>query len=150
MYLVIVSIAALIIAGLAFYAGKLLFLLSKQNERQKQTRLKRVNNMVESIETIVKAMTQQQCELSEGVIRVCNLLEALPLESQPDYSVKFPSIFTLFNAISQFDTLEARQALDKQTRRAQDKQRHEVESQYESSVLDELPSILQFCAQISG
>ena len=139
---------ALIIAGLAFYAGRLLYLLAQQKERQQKARASRVDNITESIETIAKAMEQQQCDLSEGAIRICNLLEALPIDPKPDFRKKFPHIFTLFVAISGFATLDARKALDKKTRRAQDREREEIESQHESSVLTELPAIMHFCTEI--
>jgi hypothetical protein len=148
MFVFLLILGALIIAGLAFYAGRLLFLLAQQNERQRKNRQTRIDNITESIETIAKAMEQQQCDLSEGAIRICNLLEALPIDPKPDFRTKFPSIFELFVAISGFATLDARKALDKKTRRAQDREREDIESRHESSVLSELPSITDFCTQI--
>ena len=148
MFVFLVIAGGLVIAGLAFYAGRLLFLLAQQNQRKQATRQARIENITESIETIAKAMDQQQCDLSEGAIRICNLLEALPIDPKPDFREKFPSIFTFFSAISGFATLEARQALDKKTRRAQDREREEIESHHETSVLAELASIKHFCTEI--
>lgn len=142
------GIGGIIIAGLAFYAGRLLFLLSKQNKKQQAARKERIHNITQSIETISLAMKQQQCDLSEGAIRVCHLLEALPIQPLPDFSDKFPQIFSLFEAIKHFATLDARQALNKQERRKQDLEREEIESSYENSVLKELPHIMSFCAQL--
>ncbi|MBO1256798.1 DUF2489 domain-containing protein [Alteromonas sp. 5E99-2] len=150
MLLVLLIIGCLIVAGLAFYAGRLLLLLSKQNQQRQQALDDRIDNLLESIVTISKAMLQQQCELSEGAIRICNLLQALPLNPSPDYSSKFPAIFTLFSAISGFATLEARRALDKRSRMLEDRQRQEIESQHETLVLNELESIIQFCTEING
>ena len=146
----ILAFAALVIIGLAFYAGKLLFLLSKQNQRQKAARAERIKTISQSISTIAMAMEQQQCDLSEGTIRICNLLEALPVQPLPNFNDEFPAIFTLFKSISHFATLEARQALDKKTRRQQDMQREEIESKFESQVLQELPAITRFCAQLNS
>lgn len=150
MLVVLIIIGGLIVAGLAFYAGRLLLLLSKQNQRRQQALDERINTISESIVTISKAMLQQQCELSEGAIRICNLLKALPLNPSPEYANKFPAIFTLFDAISGFATLEARRALDKRSRMQEDKQRQEIESQHESLVLNELDSIIEFCTEING
>jgi len=77
-------------------------------------------------------------------------LQALPLNPSPDYSSKFPAIFTLLRAISGFATLEARRALDKRSRMLEDRQRQEIESQHETMVLNELESIIQFCTEING
>ncbi len=150
MLLVLLIIGCLIVASLAFYAGRLLLLLSKQTQQRQQALDDRIDNLSESIVTISKAMLQQQCELSEGAIRICNLLQALPLTPSHDYSTKFPAIFTLFNAISGFATLEARRALDKRSRMLEDRQRQEIESQHETMVLNELESIIQFCTEING
>ncbi len=98
--------------------------------------------------TITLAMEQQQCELSEGAIRVVNLLDALPLRSPPDYREKFPHIHRLFIEISGFAILEARQKLSAKEKWQQDKEREQIESEHESKVLSELPDIRQFCQQL--
>lgn len=144
--LIIAGVA--IIIGLGVYAGRLLFLLKQQNQRQKRARDSRVNTITESILTIIKAMEQQQCELSEGAIRVVNLLDALPINSPPDYRQKFPHIHTLFVEISGFAILDARKKLSSKEKWQQDKEREQVESVHESKVLGELPDIRQFCQQL--
>ncbi|MFC3094197.1 DUF2489 domain-containing protein [Alteromonas sediminis] len=145
MFYTILLLGALIIAALAFYAGRLLFLLKKQNERQAVARQKRVATITESVTTIAMAMSQQQCDLSEGAIRICRLLDALPLDPKPDYDQRFPHIYGLFIKVSGFDTHEARMALDKRERRRQDRAREEIEAEYESRVLGELEKITTFC-----
>ncbi|GGW96325.1 DUF2489 domain-containing protein [Alteromonas halophila] len=137
-----------IIAGLGIYAGRLLFMLRQQNQRQQKVRDARVSTITESILTITLAMEQQQCELSEGAIRVVNLLDALPIQSPPDYRQKFPSIHQLFTEISGFAVLEARKKLSPKEKWRQDKAREQVESEHESKVLAELPEIRQFCQQL--
>lgn len=147
LYLALIA-AALVIAGLAFYAGRLLFLLKKQNQRHAVARNKRIVNISESIKTIALALSQQQCDLSEGVIRICRLLDALPVDPKPNYKQDFPHTYTLFSHVSVFDTHDARLALDKRERRRQDRAREEIESQYESKVLDELQKITDFCTSL--
>lgn len=141
-------IGGVIIAGLAFYAGRLLFMLRQQQQRQARARASRIDSITQSIQTIAMAMSQQQCDLSEGVIRICNLLNALPLDPQPAYSNLFPHIHGLFNKVDHFATHEARMALSKQERRQQDKTREEIESQYENQVLEELEKITNFCSSL--
>ena len=103
---VIIAIAVCIIIALGFYAGRLLFLLKQQNQRQQQVREQRIATISESIFTIAKAMEQQQCDLSEGVIRIVNLLNALPVPSPLDYSARYPQIHALFVEVSGFAILE--------------------------------------------
>ncbi len=135
----------IIILALGFYAGRLLFQLKQQNQRQQKARERRTVTIVESIQVIVKAMLQQQCELSEGAIRLCNLLDALPLSSPPDYSLQYPALYELFHKVSGFAILEARTKLPKSERMRQDIAREQIESEYESAVLKELPSLHSYC-----
>ncbi|GEA08984.1 hypothetical protein KUL42_37450 [Alteromonas sp. KUL42] len=145
LWAVLSGIALLIIIGLGFYAGKLLFLLKQQKAQQEATRNGRVKSISESIALIAKAMEQQQCELSEGVIRIVNLLNALPLVEPPNYKAQYPHIHSLFIEVSGFAILEARQKLTKVERRKQDLAREQIESEYESKVLAELPALQAYC-----
>lgn len=145
LWAVLSSIALLIIIGLGFYAGKLLFLLKQQKAQQEATRTGRVKTISESIALIAKAMEQQQCDLSEGVIRIVNLLNALPLVEPPNYKAQYPHIHSLFIEVSGFAILEARQKLTKVERRKQDLAREQIESEYESKVLAELPALQAYC-----
>ncbi|APE04367.1 MAG: DUF2489 domain-containing protein [Alteromonas sp.] len=145
LWVVLTGFALVVILGLGFYAGRLLFLLKQQKKRKNDATNARVANITESIILISKAMEQQQCDLSEGVIRIVNLLNALPLNNPPDFKAKFPHTHALFVEISGFAVLEARQQLSKQERRKQDKAREQIESEYESKVLDELPGVKTFC-----
>jgi hypothetical protein len=145
LWAVLTGVALLIILGLGFYAGKMLFLLKQQKARQEATRQSRVENITESLVLIAKAMDQQQCDLSEGVIRIVNLLNALPIVDQPDYKTKYPHIYALFTEVSGFAILEERQKLSKAERRKQDIAREQIESEYESKVLSELPALQAYC-----
>tara|TARA_B100002049_G_scaffold226352_1_gene199172 strand:- start:1202 stop:1654 length:453 start_codon:yes stop_codon:yes gene_type:complete len=145
LWAVLTGVALLIILGLGFYAGKMLFLLKQQKARQEATRQSRVENITESLVLIAKAMDQQQCDLSEGVIRIVNLLNALPIVDQPDYKTKYPHIYALFTEVSGFAILEERQKLSKAERRKQDIAREQIESEYESKVLSELPALQTYC-----
>lgn len=109
LWAVLSGIALLIIVGLGFYAGKLLFMLKQQKERQEAARQSRIATITDSIIVIAKAMEQQQCDLSEGVIRIVNLLNALPLNTPPDFKAQYPHVHALFTEVSGFAILEARQ-----------------------------------------
>lgn len=145
LWTIAIIIALIIILALGVYAGRLLFMLKQQNADQAAARAGRTAKIKESVILIAKAMEQQQCELSEGAIRICNLLNALPLASPPDFRQKFPHIHALFIAVSGFAVLEERKKLSKQEKRKQDAAREQIESEHESKVLDELPAIKSYC-----
>ncbi len=144
----LVGVGLLVILGLGFYAGKLLFQLKSQNQRQDKARQVRIDNITESVRTISLAMEQQQCNLSEGAIRICNLLDAMPLTPQPDYVNEYPALYELYKKVQRFDTLEARNALPKAERRKQDKEREELESHYEMSVLKEVHGLKEMSVKL--
>lgn len=137
-------IGAVVIAGLSVYAGKLLFLVKAQNTRQQAVRDKRIASMRSSIQTIAFAMQQQQCDLSEGVIRICNLLDALPLNPLPNYPSIYPATHALYEKVKDYPTHEARARLSKSERRAQDKEREQFESELESAILVETEALRNF------
>ncbi|WP_100644158.1 DUF2489 domain-containing protein [Alteromonas facilis] len=144
MLTVLIVLACAIIAGLSFYAGKLLYQLREQTLKQEQAREARVERITESIQTIAFAMQQQQCDLSEGVIRLYHLLDALPVLPQPDFATHFPAVHSLYDRVCHFPTHEARNALSKAERRQQDKEREEIESIHEADILKELDALKVF------
>lgn len=140
------TVALIVIAGLAFYAGKLLFKLKEQTQRQQKARNARIETITESIQTIAFAMKQQQCNLSEGAIRLVNLLQALPLDTPVDVPVAYPSLFALYEEVKDLPTHKVRAALPKEVRMQQDKVREEHEARLESSILKEIEPLRQYSA----
>ncbi|MFC3122018.1 DUF2489 domain-containing protein [Agaribacter flavus] len=144
LYWILILVAALIVIGLGVYAGRLLFLLQAQNKRQAMARDKRCQTIVDSIQTIAFAMQQQQCDLSEGVIRLWHLLEAMPILPQPNYRQQFPAVYELYDRIQHFPTLDARKALSKKERKQQDKEREQIESEFDSRVRLDIDKLRHF------
>jgi flagellar basal body-associated protein FliL len=142
--IIFLIIGAIIIIALGIYAGKMLFMLKQQKLRQQNARNKRVESMVQSIQTIAFAMQQQQCNYSEGAIRICSLLRALPIKNIPDYALTFPHLHSLFDKVKDFPTHEERNALSKQERRQQDKLREQFESEAESKIQEEIERLKKF------
>ncbi len=141
-------IGVVIILALGLYAGRLLFMLKQQNTRHSAARNKRTQSITESILVIAKAMEQHQCDLSEGTIRICHLLNALPLQSPPNFAKMFPNIHTLFAQVNGFAMLEERNKLPKEEKRRQDMAREQIESEHENRVLAELPDIKAYCESL--
>ncbi|MFT6269295.1 MAG: hypothetical protein ACJAVV_002120 [Alphaproteobacteria bacterium] len=135
------ALGAIIILGLGVYAFRLLALVKSQKDKKQAVRNKRVASMQSSIQTIAFAIQQQQCDLSEGVIRICRLLEAMPVDPHPDYAKAFPSTHELFDKVKSYPTHEARTLLTKSERRKQDRERQELESLLESKILKETEAL---------
>jgi hypothetical protein len=144
MNVALLFVALATIAGLAFYAGSLLFKLRTQNHtRQKKTQI-RIDNISESIQTIAKATDQKQCELSEACIRICHLLEALPVLDKPDFPLQYSSLYQLFDAIKDLPTHQARKEQSKLETRKQDRQREELEIKLEPKIRKEISKLVNF------
>lgn len=138
MNIVLMLSALSIVACLAFYAGSLLFKLSTQTQLRNKKTQTRINNISESIQTIAKALDQQQCNLSEGCIRLFHLLEALPVKDKPDFSQQFTGLYSLYEQVKDLPTHEVRKAQTKRQTKQQDLQREELESQLESQILKDV------------
>lgn len=144
MNIVLLIVALIIIAGLAFYAGSLLFKLRAQRQVRKQKTQHRIANISQSIQTIAKALEQQQCNLSEGSIRLYHLLEALPIRDKPDYSQQFSGLYSLYEQVKDLPTHEARKAQSKEITKHQDLHREEIEAQLELKILSDVAVLKTF------
>ncbi|MBL4630698.1 MAG: DUF2489 domain-containing protein [Paraglaciecola sp.] len=144
MNLAFLFVALAIIAGLAFYAGSLLFKLRAQQLLRIQKTQQRIVHISQSIQTIAKALSQQQCNLSEGCIRLFHLLEALPIKDKPDFSEQFIGLYSLYNHIKDLPTHETRKAQSKSQTKQQDLQREALESQFESQILNDVSVLKSF------
>jgi len=144
MYIVLLLVALSVVAALAFYAGSLLFKLRIQQQLRNQKTQQRVDNILQSIQTIAKTLEQQQCNLSEGCIRLFHLLEALPIKNKPDFSQKFVGLYSLYDQIKDLPTHEARKSQTKKETKQQDLQREELEAQLETQILNDVSVLKTF------
>ena len=133
-----------IIAGLVFYAGCLVFKLRTQQKLRKQKTQQRIDKISQSIQTIAKALEQQQCNLSEGCIRLFHLLEGLPIKNKPDFSQQFIGLYSLYEKVKDFPTHDVRKSQSKIETKRQDLQREELEAQMESQILNDLSVLKKF------
>ena len=137
-------VALAIVAALAFYAGCLLFELRTQQKLRKQKTQHRIDKIFQSIQTIAKALEQQQCNLSEGCIRLFHLLDALPVKNKPDFSQQFIGLYSLYNQVKDLPTHDVRKAQSKIETKKQDLQREELEAQLESQILRDVSVLKSF------
>lgn len=144
MNILFLFLALFIVAGLSFYAGSLLCKLKAQQQLRNKKTQQRIDNITQSIRIIARSLEQQQCNLSEGCIRLFHLLEALPIKNKPDFSQQFPGLYSLYNQVKGLPTHEARNAQTKSETRQQDFHREELEAQLESQILKEVSELITF------
>ena len=129
--------AVIIIAGMVGYATYLLLALQKQKKALQQARRNRINRIKESIEIIAKAMLNDDCNLSEGVLRLKMLLEPVGM------SIKnHVTMLQLYEVVETMPTHEARKALKKNERMRLDLQRESAEAALEKNIKLELHQLL--------
>jgi hypothetical protein len=148
-WIILLSIAALIVIALAFYAGKLLKQLNEQKKAQEQAEIKHQialrkhdKKVLDSVVIIVRAMKEEQCDISEGCWRLSVLLDSLKISQ--DLSSEFPAIFELYRAIKHMPILEERKKLVKQERMKLDFQRAKIESELASKIQTDIELLHQY------
>ncbi|MCC5879546.1 MAG: DUF2489 domain-containing protein [Idiomarina sp.] len=139
-------VGILIIVGLAFYAGSLLAKLRRQRDIRDKAIAKRNENLYQSIETIALAMSQDQCPLSEGALRVTVLLDHLALpgreENDRTFEAEYPAIHDMYERIKHMPTHEARKKFPRKEIRAMDEQREGYETELEQGIQQDVGRLL--------
>ncbi|AWB66635.1 DUF2489 domain-containing protein [Saccharobesus litoralis] len=150
LWLIAIVLGALLIIGLAFYAGKLLFKLQLQNKKEQafldEVKTKQAANnkhLIESVRYIAKAVREEQCELSEGAIRICTMLNNFAGQEDA-YLETYPGFYQLFNAIKDFPTHQAFKDLSKQERMNQNMKRWNFEADVKEQMLEEAKLLQSF------
>ncbi|MDO7083997.1 DUF2489 domain-containing protein [Pseudocolwellia sp. AS88] len=145
-------IALFIIIPLAIYAGMLLSQLKKQTanqaiaEQEKQAALKKHDTKVlNSVVIIVRAMKEEQCELSEGCWRLSVLLDSLKLSSE--LNTLFPSVYALYDGIKHMPILEERKKLTKPERMKLDFERMKLEADLKSKIQQDVGQLHQYATE---
>lgn len=132
-----------VIAVLAFYAGRMLAQLRRQNDRQHQLITQRNERLQVSIVTIAKAMDQAQCELSEGALRLVVLLDHRVDSQKPNYVAKYPGLHAMYERIKHMPTHEARKQYPKAEIRKLDKEREGYEKELAEAILNDVRQLLK-------
>ncbi|UJF22329.1 DUF2489 domain-containing protein [Shewanella sp. OMA3-2] len=145
----VIIIAIIIIIALAAYAASLLLKLKRQaasNQQALEARLakaeERRQQILTDIRYIATAMLEERCELSEGVIRIGKLFDALSMTEQ--VTPLFPQLFTHYDIIRSHPIMDARQALPKQQRMKLDFARMRSEADLGEAILQEAKNIAEF------
>ncbi len=147
MTMLLLFAALIIIAVLAFYAGSLLFKLKSQNAIREQKTQQRLTSISQSIQTIAMAVEQQQCNLSEGCIRLFHLLEALPINDRPNFSEQYQGVYALYEQVKNLPTHQARAEQSKAEIRQQDKLRESFEKEHHAQILTDMQQLKSFSVE---
>ena len=144
-YWILATIAAvLILGGLSFYLGRLLWLIKQQNLQQQQVIATKNANLTESIVLIAKAMREEQCELSEGALRIWVLLDHLQLPNKPDAVQSYPGLFKMYDVVKDMPTHQARKERDKKEIRHLDHLREQAEIDLKAEIMADVHKLLEF------
>lgn len=126
--------------GFVFNKLKVQKKISEQKELEYQNALvKREESIIESLGILARAVINEQCDLSEGCIRIKKLKEIIPrLEDNKDLK-----IFNLMYAeIEKFPTLEARNSQSASEKFNQDKERFKIEDIYKTQIVNASKTLL--------
>lgn len=140
----LIALGVILITGLAFYAGQLLWQVKQQNMVQQEQKDKRLNYLTDSIRYIAKAMKEEQCEISEGVLRIWVLLDHYNSEQDApkDYPALYPGFAALYDVIKDMPTHEARKKQGKQERFKMDVQRWDAEKEHGEQISADISGII--------
>ncbi|BCV64684.1 DUF2489 domain-containing protein [Shewanella carassii] len=149
MQFILISLAMLIIIGLSAYATVLLLRLRRQTQAREQTMAEqkaameaKQASLLADIRYIAAAMTEERCELSEGVVRIVKLFDLLSLTER--VSGDYPDVFMHFERIKDHPILEARAKLPKQERMRLDLARMKSEAELEQGILADAKKLSEF------
>lgn len=143
-------LAILVVLSMAGYAIYLMLSLRKQNAEQKallaqvkQAQKARFERIIESIDVIAHAMLSEQCDFSEGVLRLKPLLDVLGKQLS-----QYPAMWALYQVVENMPILDERKALKRNERMKQDLLRQSKEVELEEQIKAECHQLLIDIAQL--
>ena len=148
-WIVAFIIGALIVAGLAFYAGTLLRQVKDQNakiakykaELKAQQAQKNIK-LSDSINLIAKAMKEKQCDYSEGCLRVWVLMSQYVFENETNIESQYPGVLKMYDVVKDMPTHDARKKYSKKEIFKMDSERWKAEKELEEEILKDLEQIV--------
>jgi len=146
-------IGAVIIIGLAFYAGQLLYKLraqkklivktqAEQKRKLEQSRLTRNAKLADSIHLIARAMAQEQCEFSEGCLRIWVLMSQYSFAQELDLIAQYPGIYKMYDVVKEMPTHDARKKYTKKDIFKQDTARWRAEETLKDEIKADCAKII--------
>lgn len=144
---IIYFILGLVVFALSVYLGVLVnklriqkVYIKKARQQQLEKEQKRMDYISDSLRIISLAVTQDQCEISEGCIRIKKLLDEIEQFRELE---QLSYINVAYEDFKQFPFLEDRKSLSKQEKFKQDNKRFLFEEQHMHGVKDACSELLK-------
>lgn len=142
-------IALSIIIVLSCVAGYYQFKLYKVNKNKQlqaklnqQAWLEHRNKLITDIRFIAQSITQEQCEITEGCMRLQYLITRI--DDSQNITEEFQHIFAHFNATKHMPIKEAYKALNKKEQFKLDKERANLETQNSPLVISDCKRLIGY------
>ena len=147
-WMILIGFGSLIIRALAVYAGRLLYRVKAQQvqqlNQQNEAIAARKVRITESVQIIAKAMGSEECDLSEGAIRISKLLAAIPAAEPVDWALEYPDLHAFYDKIKHMPIMDERSALAKKERMQHDLDRFRFEGEYAERVQQDVVRLTTF------
>lgn len=147
MPLILIVIAVAIVLGLAIYAFRLSNQLKKAKQEVEQAQLQAEQKLkdhqlklIDDIRFVARSMMAEQCEITEGVLRLNFLVNAL--DENIWNSSELPTVRAHYQEAADMPILEAYKALSKQQQFELDNHRYQLEANNKAAILKELQWLL--------
>ncbi|MFA9488260.1 MULTISPECIES: DUF2489 domain-containing protein [unclassified Mannheimia] len=141
----LIVLAALILISMAGYAIHLMLKLKLQKKREqelieqaKEAQKARYLRILESLEVIAKAMLTEQCDFSEGVLRLKPLLDVLGKKLS-----HYSAMWALYEVVENMPILDERKNLKRNERMKLDLERELKEVELEAEIKAECEQLLK-------
>lgn len=138
----LIILALLIVLAMAGYAFSLMLTLHRQKRQLAAAQTSRYLAIIESIEVIARAMLAEQCDLSEGVLRLKPLLDVLGKKLS-----RFSAMWALYKVVESMPILDARKQLKRNERMKLDLTRETKEAELAEGIKQELRQLLTEISQ---
>jgi hypothetical protein len=156
---ILLAITAVVIilalSGTAIYYSLKVRTLEKtqqiENEKNKALQLEKQqatqNKLLDDCKFVAKALTANQCELTEACLRIITLRDHLPQSLQGQ--LQFKAMQAVYDATWELPTHQAYKDLDKQTRFKQDSLRLRTEAKHDEEVRKEATALIEIIDAIN-
>ncbi|MBC76706.1 MAG: hypothetical protein CME64_11890 [Halobacteriovoraceae bacterium] len=138
-YIILFSVLALIVLALSVYLGVLYGKLRAQKQakldqdkRVEELLKEREETIIESLDTIALALSQGQCEPTEGCIRIKRLVDEIEVLRDEEGIAVFHE---MYEEVKHFATLQDYKDLSKQEAFEQDNKRYAIEEKYNQRII---------------
>jgi len=151
LYLIILAVLIILaLAGTAiYYVTKLKRVQKQQEEQVKKNKAAweaHRNELASDIKFIAHSMIQEQCEITEGCMRIAVLMDRLDDELQ--HKPEFKTIREHFSLTISMPTHQAYKDLSRKEQFKLDKQRYALEEKNKDQVLEEAKTLLHYNFEI--